>query len=68
MGALYSRCVNCNSVCTENNHLLRVMSLGKRHDQVWCVDCFVTMRLSHINKINLKNYIDYINNKNDRES
>ncbi len=70
MGVLYSKCVNCNSVCTQDTHLLRVISLGKRNGQVWCIECLFNQRLEYINSKNLKNYIDYINTKykDDRES
>ena len=63
MGVLYSKCILCNTRCSEDTHLLRVISLGKRDGQVFCVDCLVNQRLSHLNKINLKYYLDYINTR-----
>ena len=63
MGTYNSTCILCGSKACENNHLVKVISLGKRHDQIFCVDCFVNQRLEYINSKKLKNYIDYINTK-----
>ena len=68
MGILYSRCELCSSRCSEDNHLVRVISYDKRHDQIFCVNCFIDMRLAYINSKNLENYIDYINKRDDRKS
>ena len=68
MGILYSRCIHCGSRCSEDNHLVKVISTGKRHDQIFCTDCFVNQRLEYINKINLEKYCQYINNRDDRKS
>ena len=63
MGILYSRCIHCGSRCSEDNHLVKVISLGKRHDQIFCVDCFCYKRLEYLNKINLEKYCQYVNTK-----
>ena len=63
MGILSSRCELCSSRCSEDNHLVRVISYGKRDNIVYCVDCFVNQRLEYINKINLEKYCQYVNTK-----
>ena len=68
MGVFYSKYILCGSRASEDNHLVKVISFGKRHYEIFCVNCLVNLRLSYINKINLENYIDYINNKDERKS
>ena len=63
MGTYNSTCILCGSKACENNHLVKVISLGKRHDQVFCVNCFVNQRFEYINKINLEKYCQYVNTK-----
>ena len=66
MGLLLAKCMQCGSRPSEDNHLVRVISYGKRHDQIFCTECFVNLRMVYINKINLEKYCHYINNKDDR--
>ena len=63
MGVLYSKCILCNTRCSEDNHLVQVISLGKRHGQIFCIDCFVNQRLEYINEINLQKYYQYVHSK-----
>ena len=63
MGVLYSKCILCGSRCCADNHLVQVISYGKRDGQVFCVNCFVNQRFEYINKINLEKYCQYVNTK-----